>query len=114
MNNIKFQTYWKKELTADVSVIDNKINIISYSSDPVKQIFQCKNLDCFQFMEILESRCIPRNRANISEILKIYGLSTYDVIEILKKTHGLSQNDYFWIKFEGENISYDDVKIRED
>ena len=35
-----------------------------------------------------------------------------EVIEILKKTHGVSFDDFFWVKFNNENITWDEVRIR--
>ena len=49
---------------------------------------------------------------NINEILASLGLDHYDMLDILRKTHGVSYDDFTWIKFEGENISYKDVKVR--
>ena len=49
---------------------------------------------------------------DINEILKQLGLKSYDPLEIVKKTHGVSYNDFLWFQFEGENYRYEDMKTK--
>lgn len=63
-------------------------------------------------LEILEGRCFPRNRANADDLLRRLELKHYHPLDIVRKTHGLMRNDYVWLRFEGEQLTYDDVKIR--
>ena len=37
------------------------------------------------------------------------GLDTYNVYNILTRTHGITPYDEYWIRFDGEKISYDDA-----
>ena len=65
--------------------------------------------DVFDF---LEERVFPRTRANADDLLKKLGLSKYEPIEIIKTTHGVMWEDFHWIKFEGEELTYDKVRLR--
>ena len=64
--------------------------------------------------EILEGRCWLRNRDNIDDLLKACGLKAYDVMGIIKVTHGRMYNDQMWIRFEGEELSYNDISLRKE
>lgn len=36
----------------------------------------------------------------------------YEPFLICKKTHGVILGDYSWIRFEGETLTWEDVKIK--
>lgn len=57
----------------------------------------------------LEDRVVPKERANIDEILKVMGLIDYDFWEICRRTRAMYMEDYFWLS-KGEK--YEDVHIR--
>lgn len=61
----------------------------------------------------IEERCFPESRANKKELLTAMGLFQYEPLEIIKKTHGLLHEDYNWILWEGEDIHYEAIKIRD-
>ena len=42
-------------------------------------------------------------------ILDRMGLDKYNVYNILTRTHGITPYDEYWIRFDGEKISYDDA-----
>ncbi len=91
-------------------VKDGKAKINRLSLHPVKQLFNSDEMDIFQLSERLKSRLWQQNYAGIDNVLKKLGLKYYDILAMIKKTHGKSYNDFFWIKFEGENLTWDDVK----
>lgn len=66
-----------------------------------------------EIIEWFEGRCFPKTRDNKDEILKVLGLKEYDPLDIIRITHGVLFDDYIWIKFKGEDITYDQVKIRD-
>ncbi|MBP1543043.1 MAG: hypothetical protein J6A16_03010, partial [Oscillospiraceae bacterium] len=43
------------------------------------------------------------------QMLKNVGLEKYDVLEILHRTHGIIPYDNYWIKFEGEELTYEEA-----
>lgn len=57
----------------------------------------------------LEDRVVPKERANIDEILKVMGLIDYDFLELCRRTRAMCMEDYFWLS-KGEK--YEDVHIR--
>ena len=111
-DGLKFSVYWEDELVAKVNVENTTAFITRFILHPVKQIFWADNMNIVQLSDVLESRCWERNRDDIDIILKNLGLKSYDPLEIVKRTHGVSFNDFLWIQFEGENYSYKDMISR--
>lgn len=109
-DGLKFSTYWKNDLVAKVSVQGVDVDVTRFVLHPVKQIFYADRLNVFQLSQIFEDRCWERGRADINEILRKLGLKYYDPLEIVKKTHGVSYNDFLWFQFMGENFRYEDMK----
>lgn len=54
---------------------------------------------------ICESRCDEL-------MLQSMGLTHYNVYDILKSTHGVDIDDFIWFKFDGEDLTWDDVRVR--
>lgn len=65
-----------------------------------------------QMYDFLESRCMPKRRQCLPEYLQVCGLSEYNPYEIIKVTHGVMWEDFLWIKFPGEDITWEDVRVR--
>lgn len=62
----------------------------------------------------LEERVVPPTRQNIKDLLESSGLKKYNVNDILKVTHGITSEDYYWIKFgDDDKTIYEELKIRE-
>ena len=83
-----------------------------FSENPVKQLFAERKMTRYQLGKIFELRCPEKGRPDIDELLQGLGLSEYDPYEIVKKTHGVSYNDYIWFRFPGEKITSKDVLVR--
>lgn len=112
MENIKFEVLYKDTVTASVEIDGNKAHIQRFDDCPMHYLFPFGEMDLYGVLEILEGRCFPRNRVNAADLLHKLGLKSYQPLDIIRKTHGLMRNDYVWIRFEGERINYDDIKIR--
>lgn len=111
-NNVGFTCYWKDEPVSEVCVNGMNVHVKRFVKNPVKQIFPVEEMDVFKLTEILKTRCWEDNRAGLDELLKKIGVPFYDPLEIVKKTHGVSYNDFLWIQFHGEYLSWKDVAPR--
>lgn len=60
----------------------------------------------------MEDRTIDSNRPDIQEFLDYWGLKEYSPYEFCRKTHGVSTNDFFWIRWKGEDLKWNDVRVR--
>ena len=112
INNYTFEVYWKDEITARVYVKEYDVTVSRFTDHPLKQIFAQKKMTRYQLNRILELRCWERDRADINELLENIGLQEYNPQEIVRKTHGVSFNDYIWIRFPGEKLTSKDVLVR--
>lgn len=113
IKDITFYVMSKDEKIAKCVIRDGElISIDKYAKEIYDQPFYGENTSLEYVMSFLEDRVVNRNKYNINEILASLGLDHYDMIDILRKTHGVSYDDFTWIKFEGENISYKDVRVR--
>jgi transcriptional regulator with XRE-family HTH domain len=104
--------FWSDELVAHVKVNDNKAKAQRFTFHPVKQIFYDDEMDVFKLSTILETRCWQRDCRNIDNYLKKLDIPYYDPLALVKKTHGVSYNDFLWFRFNGENLTWKDVAPR--
>ena len=107
-----FEVFWKNDLSARVSVNKSKVHVSRYIIHPIRQIFSDENITRHQLNEVLRLRCFEEGRPDIKSKLKVLGLNEYNPLEIVKRTHGVSFNDYIWIRFPGEKITAEDVLVR--
>jgi hypothetical protein len=70
----------------------------NFVSDPVITAFGNNKTPSWQdFLEFLEERCIPRQRAGLREYLDAIGVDEYDPLAIIQKTAGRMAEDNQWL-----------------
>ena len=114
INDYSFEVYWKDELSASVSVKGGRVMVNRIIIDPVRQLFAKNEMSRDQLNRILSLRCIDKDRPDLMDKLKHMGIDSYNPLAIVKKTHGVSYNDYLWFKFPGETICSKDVLVKDD
>lgn len=90
-----------------------EVDVEQYDDFILRRPFWKEPVTVEDVINFFKRRCFPRTRHNCEQLLRDLGLSYYDPIAIVQKTHGLMFDDYIWVRFKGENISYDDIKIRD-
>ena len=60
----------------------------------------------------LRYRLPDPTRDDIDLILKKYDVPDFLPYQMCKKSHGIRIQDFFWIKWEGEQVTYNDIRIR--
>ena len=80
--------------------------------DSIIQPFGGNNLSLNRVYEFLKSRCYEDGRVDLKEILKQAQLSSNDPWKWNKITHGVMWDDELWIKYENENLCWEDVRWR--
>lgn len=113
LDNFSFEVYWKDDITARVYVRGKNVTVSKYTENPGKQLFADKKMTRYQLGKIFEMRCWEKGRADINETLENLGLKEYNPYEIVRKTHGVSYNDYIWFRFPGEQLTSKDVLVRD-
>lgn len=82
-----------------VNFKDKQVEAVNYTNDIIHQAFGVKakpNWEDFEYF--IESRCFPRGRDYLKEILRDLGLDFYDPIAIIEKTKGRMAEDKQWIQ----------------
>lgn len=110
--------YYKKDelcTTIKVDYKSSKVEIANHTDDIFNKAFGIKESPTIaDFEAFMESRCVPRTRDNIKDILSYYELDYYDPVELCKKTGGKMAEDQAWIKFVDENYNLESVGMEED
>ena len=89
-----------------------KIQYFKHVPDGLRQPFSGKKLDVERFYRFLKSRCYEDGRADLDMILKKAGFKDNNPYDWIRLTHGVTYDDFFWIKINDEQITWDEVKIR--
>lgn len=98
--------YMNREKPCTDIIIDfgiSEIHIINYTAELTDRAFgTIDHPNWQQFQKFLESRCFPKTRAGLKNILNELGLQYYDPWEIIQKTGGRLTDDHQWIDFNAE------------
>lgn len=111
------QVFIKDKMIAELD-FDPKTKIVenykTYSDDIYFLPFGMHNRVSYMgLIDFLEFRCFPKTRQNVKKLLDALGIPEYDPIAITKRTYGRMYSDYMWLKYDYEDITYDDIKIRD-
>jgi hypothetical protein len=112
-NTLDFSVMWKDEKTADVHADNSQVTIKRYTLHPAKQIFCKDKMTRYELGQIMKTRCWDEHRAGLERLLAALGLTEYNPYEICRKTHGVMYQDKIWFCYEGEQLSYEDVAIKD-
>lgn len=107
-----FDIMCRDELIAEVRFVNHKLHIKKYA-EGLLQIFNGNNENIETVYYFLESRCYEDGREDLEEILKQAGLTSNNPWEWCKITHGVTWEDYYWIRMPGEMVTWKDVKVRD-
>lgn len=99
---------------AKVFVSDDRkeIKIEKLVADSIRQPFGGDDVSVERVYGFLKSRCYEDGRADLEEILLQAHLETNDPWKWNKITHGVMWEDQIWIRFEGEDLCWEDVRWR--
>ena len=87
------------QIAADYT--DHLILVENHTENIIKTVFGNNISPSWNdFNDFLESRCVPRSRAGISDYLKALDLYEYDPLSIIEKTEGRMEGDNQWLKME--------------
>lgn len=107
--DITFDLYNKDKRIAHVELKGNDVKVINYNNSRIFNPFLIPCVTRATVINFLENRCFEITRPDKQELLNRMGLEYYDVIDIVKKTHGMMAEDLSWLKFEDEDISYEEL-----
>ena len=109
-NGLHLEYLCKDNLISEIIIENNEIYFINYTDNVIEKPFGCMTSVTFnEFKRFLAFRCFPRDRWNCRELIE-YTDGEYDFIKIIRLTHGVLSDDYFWIRFKGEGTEWADIK----
>ncbi len=108
---LSFEVYWKNELSARITSNQSRIHVSRFIVQSERQIFSDEFINRNQLLEVLRLRCFDEGTQDTEENLRKLGLTEYDPLEIVRRTHGVLNDDYIWIRFPGEDLRAEDVLI---
>lgn len=89
-----------------------KVEIQKLIPDSIWQPFSGDKLDMERVYQFLKGRCYEDGRADLKEILAQAGMADNNPWEWVRLTHGVTYEDTFWIKFPGEELTWQEVRVR--
>lgn len=110
---LKFDFLMGNELGSTVTLNDDfTIEVVNHTSNDLATAFGINNkVVTYEMVQrLLEWRCFSREREDCKELLECIGLKTYNPLAILKHTHGVMVDDFYWIRFDGEDLTFKDVR----
>ena len=78
--------------------------------DGIIQPFNGNKLDLERVYNFLKDRCYEDTFAGLDEVLEMQNMKSNNPWEWNRKTHGVTWEDFFWIKFDGEELCWEDVR----
>lgn len=85
----------------DVDFLHQKVYIQNHTDNLLHRAFGVVEDPSWKdFQDFLESRCFPPTRGNVKAELRALGLTDYDPLQIVEKTHGRTAEDSLWLKFQ--------------
>lgn len=112
MDKMLIFDYMEKDILrthVEVNRETGEVTAINYTDDIMSQAFGLRPLTIENVNFLFESRCFSRNRPDKQELLESIGLNQFCPYDIVRKTHGKMWTDWFWLRFEGETWTWEDI-----
>ena len=109
-----YHIMFRDEPVLDIEV-DNKNRVVRWEKfvpDGMKQPIWGDNINTMRLYDFLKSRCYEDGRSGLTEILTEAGMETNNPYEWVRVCHGVTWEDFFWVKIDDEDISWDEVRVR--
>lgn len=112
VNYNKFQYLYEDMIIAEVMIKTEGVYFVNYANNPIDCPFGVAKspVSKEELIAFFKTRTIPETRANLQDVLESGGFLYYDAPNLIKRNHGVMSDDCYWIRFEGENLTWDDVK----
>lgn len=86
--------------SVSVNNLTKKVKFQNYTDDITDRAFGVKTeVNYEDVIHFFEQRCVPENRTDIRDILKLLNLEKYDPYLLCKYSKGTSAQDNNWIDF---------------
>lgn len=108
---LKFDYMEGNDVCSSVTVYkDGSIECEDFVKEPFRQVFgKCPHTIEYLY-KFFERRCFARTHFAVKEALASIGLTQYNPYDIVKITHGVMCSDHNWIRFDGEDLTWEKVQ----
>ena len=67
----------------------------------------------YQILDEFLCRRLPdKTRDDMPDILKRYGLRSFNPYTMCRMSHGRNVTDFVWLKFDDEEVTFNDIRLR--
>lgn len=112
----KITVMWENTPQLEIN-IDENFNVTSKKLvddviPAVPDYIMPNNITLKRMNQFIESRAPERTRPDMPLLLKKYDIPSYNPYWFCKKSHGRSMTDFLWVKFDNEEIDFNDIRLR--
>lgn len=110
-----YEILFKNQVVDEVVISQGRKNVLLVKKTRKRLIqpFAKDNITIFDFYNFLKDRCYEDGRADLDEILAQANMTSNNPYEWIKVSHGVTWEDYFWIRMKNEGITWEEVRVRE-
>lgn len=111
---MNFTIMHQDEPVAEIYVSGDKTEtkIRKLIPDGIKQPFSGNTYNILRLYRFLKDRCYEDCRYDLPDILEEANMESNNPWEWIKVSHGVTYEDFFWIRFPGEDLTWKDVRVR--
>lgn len=112
---ISFDYMWKDQAVARVEfdMISGEGRVAIMGDGPFDDPFRKPVVSHKELWDFFEWRCFPRARYDAKRILRDLEVDFYEPYQIVLKTRGQQYDDFYWIRFDGDTVGYEEIKLRD-
>ena len=106
------ESMWKDDVTARVVIKNNEVVSVERfcGKDPALSSFYEGRTDFAWVMKAFKM-CLPEpGFSDMPRILKQIGLDEYNVVEMIRRTHGISFQHGVWYRLDGDRCTWEEAK----
>ena len=107
-----FEYYEKDKLCSRVHVdySSGVVTVENFTDDIVAQAFGRQKVTIDSIDSFFRDRVFDETNVGKHKLLELLGLKHFDAEAIARKTHGMLVHDMFWVRFDNEDLTYEDIK----
>lgn len=90
----------------EVNLETKEVKAQDFEGEQIFQFFAKRPHTIESIVKKFKSRCFEEGRPDKDEILESMGLKSYSPLDIVRRTHGHTNRDDMWVRFEGEDLEY--------
>jgi hypothetical protein len=95
---------WDEKYKVEVNIVKDSILI--------PMVLKKEKVDMHDIYDYCERRLPPKNRKDVQETVRKFGLIEFQPLTLCRMCHGTKVTDAIWLRFLGEEgLNYEDVRI---